>query len=80
MKALVSLIAVLLLVLIAYAGVAAANLRFLFGVIVPYAAFLMFLNGEVRRSRFAFRRPPGSRSHFPGSNTANWKIHPGCWA
>jgi hypothetical protein len=34
MKALVSLIAVLLLVLIAYAGVAAANLRFLFGVII----------------------------------------------
>ncbi len=49
MKALVSLIAVLLLVLIAYAGVAAANLRFLFGVIIPYAAFLMFVVGMIVR-------------------------------
>ncbi len=49
MKALVSLIAVLLLVLIAYAGVAAANLRFLFGVIIPYAAFLMFVGGMIAR-------------------------------
>jgi nitrate reductase gamma subunit len=49
MKALVSLIAVLLLVLIAYAGVAAANLRFLFGVIVPYAAFLLFVAGMIVR-------------------------------
>jgi len=49
MKALVSLIAVLLLVLIAYAGVAAANLRFLFGVIIPYAAFLMFVGGMIVR-------------------------------
>jgi len=48
MKALVSLIAVLLLVLIAYAGVA-ANLRFLFGVIIPYAAFVMFVGGMIVR-------------------------------
>jgi nitrate reductase gamma subunit len=49
MKALVSLIAVLLLVLIAYAGVEAANLRFLFGVIIPYAAFVMFAGGMIIR-------------------------------
>ncbi|HUI68827.1 MAG TPA: sulfate reduction electron transfer complex DsrMKJOP subunit DsrM [Nitrospirota bacterium] len=49
MKALVSLIAVLLLVLIAYAGVAAANLRFLFGVVIPYAAFLLFVGGMIVR-------------------------------
>jgi len=49
MKALVSFIAVLLLVLIAYVGVAAANLRFLFGVIIPYAAFLIFVGGMIVR-------------------------------
>jgi nitrate reductase gamma subunit len=49
MKALVSFIAVLLLVLIAYAGVAVANLRFLFGVIIPYAAFLVFVVGMIVR-------------------------------
>jgi len=49
MKALVSFIAVLLLVLIAYLGVAAANLRFLFGVIIPYAAFLVFVGGMIVR-------------------------------
>lgn len=49
MKVLVSFIAVLLLALIAYAGVAGANLRLLFGVIIPYAAFLIFVVGMVVR-------------------------------
>ncbi len=49
MRALVSLIAVLLLVLIAYVGVETANLRFLFGVIIPYAAFIMFVGGMLYR-------------------------------
>ncbi|HTP05023.1 MAG TPA: sulfate reduction electron transfer complex DsrMKJOP subunit DsrM [Nitrospirota bacterium] len=73
MKALVSFIAVLLLVLIAYAGVAAANLRFLFGVIIPYAAFLMFVVGMIVRvlkwgsSPVPFRIPTtcGQQKSFP---------------
>jgi nitrate reductase gamma subunit len=43
MKALFSFIVVLLLVLVAYAGVAVANLHFLFGVIIPYAAVATFI-------------------------------------
>jgi len=43
MKALFSFIVVLLLVLVAYAGVAVANQHFLFGVIIPYAAVATFL-------------------------------------
>ena len=73
MKALVSFIAVLLLVLIAYAGVAAANLRFLFGVIIPYAAFLIFVVGMIVRvlkwgsSPVPFRIPTtcGQQKSFP---------------
>jgi nitrate reductase gamma subunit len=49
MKALISLIAVLLLALVAYVGVATANLRFLFGVVIPYAAFVLFAGGMVFR-------------------------------
>jgi len=49
MKALVSFIAVLLLVLVAYAGASVAGLRFLFGVIIPYAAFIIFVVGMVVR-------------------------------
>jgi len=43
MKALFSFIVVLLLVLVAYAGVAVANQQFLFGVIIPYAAVATFI-------------------------------------
>jgi nitrate reductase gamma subunit len=42
MKALFSFIVVLLLVLVAYAGVAMANQQFLFGVVIPYAAVATF--------------------------------------
>ena len=49
MKAIVSFVAVLLLVVIAYAGVAMANLRTLFGVVIPYAAFALFVIGMVVR-------------------------------
>lgn len=49
MKALVSLIAVLLLALIAYAGASVPGMRFLFGVVIPYAAFLIFVVGMVVR-------------------------------
>jgi len=49
MKALVSFIAVLLLALIAYAGASVPGLRFLFGVVIPYAAFAVFVVGMVVR-------------------------------
>jgi nitrate reductase gamma subunit len=49
MKALVSLIAVLLLALIGYAGGSMTGMRFIFGVVIPYAAFLIFIIGMVVR-------------------------------
>ena len=49
MKVLVSFIAVLLLALIAYAGVTVANAQFIFGVVIPYAAFLLFVGGMILR-------------------------------
>jgi nitrate reductase gamma subunit len=45
----VSLVAVLALVLIAFIGVGAVPLRFLFGVIIPYLAFVAFIGGVVHR-------------------------------
>ena len=73
MKVLVSLIAVLLLALIAYAGVVEANFRFIFGVIIPYAAFLIFVGGMIVRvlkwasSPVPFRIPTtcGQQKSFP---------------
>jgi nitrate reductase gamma subunit len=49
MRALVSFIAVLLLALIPYALVDGATSRFLFGVVIPYAAFVIFVGGMVVR-------------------------------
>jgi nitrate reductase gamma subunit len=49
MKAIVSFVVVLVLVAVAYAGVAVANLRPLFGVVIPYAAFTIFVVGMVLR-------------------------------
>ncbi len=49
MKVLVSLFAVLALASVAYAAVEVANLQYLFGVIIPYAAFAAFLGGVVFR-------------------------------
>ncbi|MCP4570488.1 MAG: menaquinol oxidoreductase, partial [FCB group bacterium] len=49
MKAMTSLIAVLLLVLLVFLGVGTANLTYLFGVIIPYAAIALFLVGIVTR-------------------------------
>jgi nitrate reductase gamma subunit len=57
MKALVSFIAVLLLALIAYAGASVPGLRFLFGVVIPYAAFLFFVGGMVVRIWIWARSP-----------------------
>ena len=49
MKALYALVAVAILFLIVYLGVARANLQFVFGVVVPYAAIALFLLGFIYR-------------------------------
>ncbi|MBI4654936.1 MAG: sulfate reduction electron transfer complex DsrMKJOP subunit DsrM [Nitrospirae bacterium] len=49
MGALFSFVMVILLVLLAYAGIKAANLQIFFGVVIPYAAILTFLLGFVYR-------------------------------
>jgi nitrate reductase gamma subunit len=49
MKALFSFIGVLLLVLVAYLGVAAFNAQYLFGVVIPYLAVLVFIAGMIFR-------------------------------
>ena len=49
MKALLSFLAVIVLVLIVTLGVDVANLHFLFGIIIPYLAFVMFVGGFVYR-------------------------------
>ncbi len=49
MRSIFAFFAVVVLVLIAFAGVEAANLRFLFGVVIPYAAFATFILGFMYR-------------------------------
>lgn len=49
MGALFSFFVVIILVLFAFAGVKAANLHFLFGVIIPYVAFVTFIAGAIYR-------------------------------
>ncbi len=49
MNALVSFFVVISLVIIVMAGVKVANLHFLFGVVVPYAAFATFVAGVIYR-------------------------------
>lgn len=49
MKALVSFIAVVVLAIIAYAGASVPGLRFVFGVVIPYAAFAVFVVGMIVR-------------------------------
>jgi len=49
MKALSALLAVILLILVVMIGVGAANLHYLFGVIIPYIAIVLFLAGIVIR-------------------------------
>jgi nitrate reductase gamma subunit len=49
MKALFSFIVVLILVLVAYAGVEVAHARFLFAVVFPYAAVSLFIIGMIVR-------------------------------
>ncbi len=49
MKAIGSFGAVLLLAIIAYLGASVPGLRFLFGVVFPYAAFVFFVGGMIYR-------------------------------
>jgi nitrate reductase gamma subunit len=49
MKAMTSLMAVILLILLVMIGAGAANLKYLFGVIIPYVAIVLFLAGIVVR-------------------------------
>jgi nitrate reductase gamma subunit len=64
---------VIALVLVAFMGVKAANLQFLFGVVIPYAAFAVFILGFIYkvvnwgRSPVPFRIPTtaGQQKSFP---------------
>ena len=49
MNALYALVAVAILFLIAYLGIAGADLRFVFGILVPYAAIALFVLGFIYR-------------------------------
>jgi nitrate reductase gamma subunit len=49
MGLLLSFFTVLTLALLAYGGVKGASLHYLFGVVIPYAAFLIFLAGFIYR-------------------------------
>lgn len=49
MKILLPLGAVIMLILIAFAGIKAASLHFLFGIIIPYAALATFVAGVIYR-------------------------------
>jgi len=53
----VSIIAVAALILIAFFGIGAAHLNYLFGVIIPYAAFALFVVGMIYRVFLWAARP-----------------------
>ena len=57
MNVLLSLVAVVVLLLIAILGVEVAGLEFLFGVVLPYTAILLFLVGVVYRVVYWARSP-----------------------
>jgi nitrate reductase gamma subunit len=73
MNAIISLIAVIGLVLIALIGVNVANLHFIFGIVVPYVAIVIFLIGVISRvmkwgrTPVPFRIPTtcGQQQSFP---------------
>jgi nitrate reductase gamma subunit len=73
MNAIISLIAVVGLVLIALIGVNVANLHFIFGIVVPYLAIVIFLIGVITRvmkwgrTPVPFRIPTtcGQQQSFP---------------
>ena len=72
---LVSLFAVSLLVLIPWVGVWALDLRFLFGVIIPYAALATFFVGIVARVIHWGRSPPRGQGNCEGCPVL--RPHPG---
>jgi nitrate reductase gamma subunit len=49
MSIIISLLAILVLILIAWIGAGTAGLTYLFGVVLPYAAFAVFIIGFIRR-------------------------------
>ena len=73
MRALMPFFTVIVLVLLAFAGVKMANLHFLFGVLIPYAAVAIFIAGFIYRvvqwgrSPVPFRIPTtcGQMESFP---------------
>ena len=76
MRILVSLLAVVALILLVYLGVEIANLRYLFGVLIPYAAVAAFIFGVMyrvvkwSRSPVPFRIPTtgGQQKSLPWIN------------
>ncbi|MDQ1330615.1 MAG: nitrate reductase gamma subunit, partial [Thermodesulfobacteriota bacterium] len=48
-KYMFSLVAVILMFLLAYVGVEAAGLQVLFGIVIPYAALIVFIIGVINR-------------------------------
>ena len=78
-----SLIAVIVLFLIAWAG-AAVGLESVFGIIIPYLALITFLAGLAykvvgwSRSGYPFAYPPPevNKNHFPGLNIQSWIAPP----
>lgn len=87
MSALVSLIAVLILVLIAYVGAGLAGWRFLFGVALPYLGIAAFLLGVVyrvikwARSAVPFRIPTtcGQQKSHPWIKNNNLESPHNIW-
>ena len=73
MSAIISLLAVLVLIGIAWIGISGADLRLLFGVVIPYAGVLIFFLGLIAkvlqwaRSPVPFRIPTtcGQEKSFP---------------
>ncbi len=86
MSAIVSLLIVVVLFLIAFLGAKAAGLQFLFGVVLPYMAFALFVGGVVWRIiRWAkapvpFRVPTtaGQQKTINGFKHAKFD-NPFCW-
>lgn len=87
MGALISLIAVLILVLIAYVGAGLAGWRFLFGVVLPYLGIATFLLGVIyrvvkwARSAVPFRIPTtcGQQKSHPWIKNNNLESPHNIW-
>jgi len=88
MNLLTSLIAVMILTLLALGVAISAGLVYLLTVIIPYAAFAVFIVGFIYRVvqwakapvPFRIPRPAARRSPFPGSGSTLWTTPPAFWA